>query len=53
MNADTSEWMGWEIHARTYHRDIFIIIFRRKFIPPLMENYQDLVIIMYGPYGFL
>jgi hypothetical protein len=40
------------VHARTVNRDVFIIILRRKHIPPLMENYQDFVFILYGPYGF-
>lgn len=52
LNADPAEWNCWELHARTMNRDVFIIIMRRKYIPPLMENFQDIVIILYGPIGF-
>ena len=24
---------------------------RRKFIPPLMENYDDIILVFYGPVG--
>ena len=36
---DKSEWHGWEIHARTSHQDIFIILLRRIFLPPMIDTY--------------
>ncbi len=53
MNEDVSEWTGWEMQVRTESRDIFIILLRRKYIPPLMELYQDLAFVLHGAEGFI
>lgn len=52
LNNDPSEWKGWEVHARTQKRDIFLILFRRKYLPPLMESYTEMVFALYGPENF-
>jgi hypothetical protein len=50
--TDPSDWQGWEVHARTNKRDIFLIIQRRKYLPPFMENYAEMVFVLYGPDDF-
>lgn len=52
LHLDISEWGGWEVHARSERRDIFVIILRRKFIPPFLEGYIDLAFVLYGPAEF-
>lgn len=47
---DKSEWHGWEIHARTSHQDIFIILLRRIFLPPMIDTYQEILFIFYSDY---
>ena len=51
MINDPAEWSGWEVHARTRipKRDFIIIIMRRKYLPPMMENYVEIAIAFYGP----
>jgi len=52
LNNDSAEWTGWEVHARIKKwRDIVVIIMRRKFEPPLLENYHEFAITFYGPEG--
>ncbi len=52
INIDPSEWKGWEVHARTQKRDIFLILFRRKYLPPMMDNYNEMAFALYGPENF-
>lgn len=61
-NGDVGRWDCWQIHARTSSaidphdeeaallqlRHICVIALRRSCIPPLMEKYQDIVIVLYG-----
>lgn len=48
---DPAEWNGWEVDIRTKDQDIIVILMRRKYIPPLMENYDDIILVFYGPIG--
>lgn len=45
LNPDKSQWNCWEIQIRTEPHDLFVTVIRRKFIPPLMEIFQDIIII--------
>lgn len=45
LTADKAEWSGWEIHARTNLNDFIITVERRKYIPPIMENFCDFILI--------
>ena len=48
---DPAEWTGWEVNIRTKQRTLIVIMMRRKYIPPMLENYDDFVIAFYGPVG--
>jgi hypothetical protein len=61
LTGDVACWEGWEVHARCLSnlnpsersrnaalRDVGVIALRRKFIPPLMETMQDVVLVYYG-----
>ena len=45
MSSDQAEWSGWEIHARTSSFEYIITIERRKYIPPIMSNFSDFILI--------
>lgn len=45
LNSDKAAWNGWEVIVRTATHDIFVTALRRKFIPPLMELFQDIIVI--------
>ena len=43
MVGDVASWQCWEIHYITEHRDLFAILARRKYIPPLMDSFADIL----------
>eukprot|EP00347_Sterkiella_histriomuscorum_P016136 403354352 len=45
LTADKALINCWDVHIRTMKYDLFVTVLRRKFIPPLMELFQDIVII--------
>lgn len=45
LTADRAQINCWDVHIRTKSYDLFVTVVRRKFIPPLMEVFQDIVII--------
>lgn len=45
LAQDISAWQGWWVKLRTPTLYIIVILLRRKFIPPLMEASQDIMII--------
>jgi len=49
LTMDSAQWAGWEIHLRDNKKEILIILMRRKFIPPMMDVFQDFAIVMNGP----
>ena len=49
MNMDPASWEGWEIHLRNERRDIIVILLRRKYIPPLFNQFVDIFIFIEGP----
>lgn len=49
LTFDSAQWSGWEIHIKEPRRDSIIIILRRKFIPPIMDNFQDFALVLRGP----
>ena len=49
LTLDLAQWCGWETHIRSAKRDTLIIILRRKFIPPMLDVFQDIAIVMNGP----
>lgn len=42
---DTSAWQGWTVQLRKAKSDLFVTILRRKYIPPLIDIYQDIILI--------
>eukprot|EP00753_Platysulcus_tardus_P016008 PLAT5370.2.p1 GENE.PLAT5370.2~~PLAT5370.2.p1 ORF type:complete len:862 (+),score=500.89 PLAT5370.2:1-2586(+) len=59
--GDPAAWEAWQIYVRTSdpvnhsaaallnsNRDIGIIALRRKYIPPVMDTAQDIVLLYYG-----
>jgi hypothetical protein len=47
---DQSSWSCYRVHIFTKHREIGVIGVRRKYIPPLVDTYQDFVFVLYGQY---
>lgn len=45
LTSDKANWSCWEVHIRTERYDLFVTVLRRKFIPPLMDIFQDLIVI--------
>ncbi len=50
LMSDKSSWEGWEVHIRTLEEDIYVIMIRRKFLPPSMDHYTDLVFTLQAPF---
>jgi hypothetical protein len=50
LTFDSAEWSGWEILIREPKRESVIIILRRKYIPPMMDTFQDIAIVLRGPF---
>ncbi len=64
LTGDPASWECWGMHLRTFEkkqiynaselarriemRDIVIVAARRKYIPPTMDNFQDVLLIYYG-----
>ena len=46
---DKAEWSGWKILARNQTKDYVFIMMRRSYIPPLMDSFVDIAIILEGP----
>lgn len=51
LTEDTAAWVGWEILVRTPEKEAVLIILRRKFMPPLLENFRDFFLLNIGPYN--
>ena len=49
LTLDSAQWSGWEIRLRDAKKDTLIMIMRRKFIPPMLDVFQDFAIVMNGP----
>ena len=45
LTSDRAQWSAWEVYIRTETHELFVTVLRRKFIPPLMEIFQDLILI--------
>ena len=43
--GDLASWACWTVHLRTPQLDIGVIATRRKYIPPVGDQYQDLFIV--------
>lgn len=50
LMSDKSSWEGWEVHLRTANLDVFVILLRRKFIPPSMDHYTDFTFSLQAPF---
>lgn len=48
LNMDLAVWEGWEMGVASEGFQGFVIGFRRKFIPPLMDSSQILLVICKG-----
>jgi hypothetical protein len=49
LNEDSSQWEGWTIEARTcdpFYTNLIFLFFRRKYIPPGMDTFQNITIIL-------
>ncbi|TNV85265.1 hypothetical protein FGO68_gene15236 [Halteria grandinella] len=45
LNSDKALWTCWQVHSRTETYDLYVTVLRRKYIPPLMEVFQDIICI--------
>jgi hypothetical protein len=45
LMGDLASWACWTVHLRTPQLDIGVIATRRKYIPPVGDQYQDLFIV--------
>ncbi|EAR83397.2 hypothetical protein TTHERM_00938850 (macronuclear) [Tetrahymena thermophila SB210] len=51
LTEDKSQWKGWEISIVTNQskiRQVNVIILRRSFLPPLLENFNDIIIVLFS-----
>jgi len=46
--GDQAEWTCYRIHVYTRHREIGVMGVRRRFLPPLLDTYQDMIFVLYG-----
>ena len=44
ITVDQAMTKAWEIHYRFKPYDVFITVFRRSYIPPIMDMFQDIII---------
>mmetsp|Transcript_8002 Transcript_8002/g.7498 ORF Transcript_8002/g.7498 Transcript_8002/m.7498 type:complete len:142 (+) Transcript_8002:680-1105(+) len=51
LSSDKAQWQCWEVLVRTEKQDVIVTVMRRKYIPPLMEIFQD--IILYSTFDYL
>eukprot|EP00743_Colponemidia_sp_Colp-15_P009188 GILK01010026.1.p1 GENE.GILK01010026.1~~GILK01010026.1.p1 ORF type:complete len:834 (-),score=151.27 GILK01010026.1:158-2623(-) len=49
LTNDPASWTCWEMHVRTDKRELGVIYARRKYIPPLMDACQDMIVYAFGP----
>ena len=45
LTSDKAQWNCWNVHSRTETYDLYVTVLRRKYIPPLMEVFQDIICI--------
>lgn len=45
LSSDKALWTCWQVHSRTETNDLYVTVLRRKYIPPLMEVFQDIICI--------
>jgi hypothetical protein len=45
LMGDLASWACWTVHLRTPQLDIGVIATRRKYIPPVGDQYQDIFIV--------
>jgi hypothetical protein len=48
LTGDVACWQGWEIGIMTESSFFFVVVLRRKFIPPLADSFQDIRIFCHG-----
>lgn len=46
--GDQASWTCYRLHIYTKEREIGVIGVRRRFLPPLLDTYQDMVFVLYG-----
>ncbi len=49
INEDIASWEGWEVFLRTETHDYVVIMLRRKFLPPLLDLFNDIACWYKGP----
>lgn len=42
--GDKALWVGWHVKARSEHHNVFVTVLRRKYVPPLLEKFQDITL---------
>ena len=53
FDNDISEWDGWQTRAISSTTACAVIIFRRMYIPPLMDSYQYIVLYYVSHFEFM
>jgi len=49
LNIDETEWQGWKITIRDRLQEHIFILLRRSYIPPLLDTFSDIGIIISSP----
>ena len=52
LMGDLASWACWTVHLRTPQLDIGVIATRRKYIPPVGDQYQDIFIVQVRGQGW-
>jgi len=48
---DYASWKCWEIELRSLQNYFSFVLLRRKFIPPLMDTFQDILVMTFGTHS--
>lgn len=46
---DNAAWTCYRVHIFTRNRQIGVIGCRRKYLPPYLDSFQDMLFVLYGP----
>lgn len=49
--GDQAQWTCYRLHVYTRHREVGVMGVRRRFLPPLLDTYQDMVFVLYGKFS--
>jgi len=49
--GDQAQWTCYRLHVYTRYREVGVMGVRRRFLPPLLDTYQDMIFVLYGKFS--